>query len=464
VPVDRIATLMSTDLQPTDVTLGDHISNAAAFADAFWAYYQEVSQLWNLQRGDVRFVDRWDVFTHDGVQSCQQRFACFADRGCRSTRFTNLAANAWLHSTTRSADRARRAQQHLGQHFSLSQFHDVVLGQGMCTLPELARRIESWQSSRLAVTPPDLGFGEAQPEKTSLLPATPTEHPMSLTSRMSHLPQQLALAVILAVTATGCAGSTNNVTTPTPATTSKSGPGTLSSAVAVSSLTGSFTAGALAATLTPDQISSAHAIAAASMFSSDVLGPEWSLVPQNPDTWASPPPLCERFKASVYDRSLDPISDYRVFSAPNRINATIWSTVYPTEAVATRYFDEMLRPDYMSCVLQFVDVTMVTAPLRSTSVIGPTLALRPRGDRVFAYQTSSTITSGPAPILGALNQASVTAPQRPVILDSVVIQIGRAIVEVDLAPDNLAPDDPAGIVDRALSALVSATKTALAKT
>jgi uncharacterized protein (DUF885 family) len=53
-------------------------------------------------------------------------------------------------------DQLRRgAQQHLGQRFSISEFHDAVLGQGMCTLPELARRIEFWQASKLAATPPE---------------------------------------------------------------------------------------------------------------------------------------------------------------------------------------------------------------------------------------------------------------------------------------------------------------------
>jgi hypothetical protein len=281
---------------------------------------------------------------------------------------------------------------------------------------------------------------------------------MSRTNRTCHhLPHPTVFAVTLAIAVVGCAGSKNTATnTPTSATASNK--------MAGSAGTSPFIGGELAATLTADQIASAHAIAEASMFSSEVLGAEWSLVPPNPDAWSPPPPLCERFKASVYDRSLDPISDYRVFSAaPNRLNAQIGATVYPTEAVATSYFDEMLRPDYPPCLLQYVDATLVSAPLKSASVLGPVLALRPYGDRVLTLQTISTITNGPAPILGAANQASATVPLLPITIDSILIQVGRAIVEVDLAPDEHAPDDPAGIVDRALSALVSATKIALAK-
>lgn len=275
---------------------------------------------------------------------------------------------------------------------------------------------------------------------------------MSRTNRTSHLAQQIVFAVTLAITAVGCAGSKNTATT-TPAKTT--------STTAGSERTSPFTAGALAATLTADQMSSAHAIAEASLFSSEVLGPEWSLVPPNPDQFLPPPPLCERFKASIYDRSLDPISAFKVFRAPNRLFTQAFATVYPSEAVATRYFDDMLQPDYPPCLIQSIDVGLATAPFRSNSVVGRPLTLRSHGDRVLAIQTVSTIRSDPAPILGAANPAPVSQAQ--VTFDWIVFQIGRAIVEVDVVPDEHAPDDPAGIVDRALSALVAATKTALAK-
>jgi uncharacterized protein (DUF885 family) len=77
------ATARSTSQTPTADPFGaphDGHATAAvtALADDFWAYYQDVSQLWNLVRGDVSFIDRWDDFSHDSVQSYQQRFAGFA--------------------------------------------------------------------------------------------------------------------------------------------------------------------------------------------------------------------------------------------------------------------------------------------------------------------------------------------------------------------------------------------------
>jgi hypothetical protein len=278
---------------------------------------------------------------------------------------------------------------------------------------------------------------------------------MSRTDRTSHhLPHRTVFAVTLAMTAVGCSGSTNTATnTPTPATAS----GTM----AGSARTSPFIAGELAATLTADQMSSAHAIAEASMFPSEVLGPEWSLVPPNSYASIPPPPLCDRFNASIYDRSLDPINAYRVFAAPARPNTLLYATIYPSEVVATKYFDDIRQPDYPPCLLQYVDVSLVSPPQRSNSVVGLPLTLRPYGDRILAIQTVSTITSDPAPILGAANPAP--ASQAPVTLDCVVIQVGKAIVEVDVVPDEHASDDPAGIVDRSLSALVAATKAALAK-
>jgi uncharacterized protein (DUF885 family) len=72
---------MSTNLPTIHVaTIDERTTTAAtALADDFWAYYQDVSQLWNMLRGDVSFIDRWDDFSHASMQSYQQRFASFAD-------------------------------------------------------------------------------------------------------------------------------------------------------------------------------------------------------------------------------------------------------------------------------------------------------------------------------------------------------------------------------------------------
>jgi uncharacterized protein (DUF885 family) len=77
------ATARSTSQTPTaDPFVAPHDGHAtaavSALADDFWAYYQDVSQALNLMRGDVSFIDRWDDFSHDSVQSYQQRFAGFA--------------------------------------------------------------------------------------------------------------------------------------------------------------------------------------------------------------------------------------------------------------------------------------------------------------------------------------------------------------------------------------------------
>jgi uncharacterized protein (DUF885 family) len=100
---------MSTDLPSTHLATSDDHATAAATAlpDEFWAYYQDVSQLMNLQRGDVRFIDRWDDFSHDSVQSYQQRFASFADHAEESLADGNGAEESAQAMLTSIAFTAR---------------------------------------------------------------------------------------------------------------------------------------------------------------------------------------------------------------------------------------------------------------------------------------------------------------------------------------------------------------------
>ncbi len=54
-------------------------------------------------------------------------------------------------------DRLRRdAESRLGSRFSVSEFHDTVLGNGMTPLPELARTVDAWISTLLRTTPPEI--------------------------------------------------------------------------------------------------------------------------------------------------------------------------------------------------------------------------------------------------------------------------------------------------------------------
>ena len=54
-------------------------------------------------------------------------------------------------------DRLRRdAESRLGSRFSVGEFHDTVLGNGMIPLPELARTVDAWISTLLRTTPSEI--------------------------------------------------------------------------------------------------------------------------------------------------------------------------------------------------------------------------------------------------------------------------------------------------------------------
>ena len=39
----------------------DHVQSAAwLLADEFWAFHRDTAQLWNIDRGEVDYVDRWE--------------------------------------------------------------------------------------------------------------------------------------------------------------------------------------------------------------------------------------------------------------------------------------------------------------------------------------------------------------------------------------------------------------------
>ena len=36
------------------------VVGARALADEYWAYYRDTAQLWNIDRGDVEQIERWE--------------------------------------------------------------------------------------------------------------------------------------------------------------------------------------------------------------------------------------------------------------------------------------------------------------------------------------------------------------------------------------------------------------------
>ena len=54
------------------------VSEAHALADRYWAYYRDTAQLWNIDRGDVEEIERWEDLSGSGVAERVQTLGEFA--------------------------------------------------------------------------------------------------------------------------------------------------------------------------------------------------------------------------------------------------------------------------------------------------------------------------------------------------------------------------------------------------
>lgn len=56
------------------------LSAVSLLADEFWAFHCDTAQLWNIDRGEVDYVDRWEDLSADGVRARIDRLGDFAQR------------------------------------------------------------------------------------------------------------------------------------------------------------------------------------------------------------------------------------------------------------------------------------------------------------------------------------------------------------------------------------------------
>jgi uncharacterized protein (DUF885 family) len=54
-------------------------------ADEYWAYHRDTAQLWNIDRGDVDEIGKWEDFSGSGVAERVRRLGEFGERAQRST-------------------------------------------------------------------------------------------------------------------------------------------------------------------------------------------------------------------------------------------------------------------------------------------------------------------------------------------------------------------------------------------
>ncbi|MGH3518349.1 MAG: DUF885 domain-containing protein [Haloechinothrix sp.] len=60
------------------------MSGARALADGYWAYYRDTAQLWNIDRGDVDEIERWEDLSGSGVAERIRRLGEFGGQADRS--------------------------------------------------------------------------------------------------------------------------------------------------------------------------------------------------------------------------------------------------------------------------------------------------------------------------------------------------------------------------------------------
>ena len=56
------------------------VSGARVLADEYWAYYRDTAQLWNIDRGDVDEIERWEDLSGPGVAERVRRLGEFGER------------------------------------------------------------------------------------------------------------------------------------------------------------------------------------------------------------------------------------------------------------------------------------------------------------------------------------------------------------------------------------------------
>lgn len=214
-------------------------------------------------------------------------------------------------------------------------------------------------------------------------------------------------------------------------------------------------------TLSPEQIAADQAIARASLINAEQLGADWTLYPDTSGPQTTPPPVaCDHFSSTIFNCALDVLLAGVTFTAPGKRSIQLFVTVYPAVAIATEYFEEFVKPGFEPCLRAYIDATLVLEPFTSTTEMLTSSLANASGNLYVSYQTLSTITQSPA--LNNDQTPLISLP--PIAYDWNFIQVGRAIVEVDMSPDGSPPADPAGIIDRTVTLAVATAKMALEPT
>ena len=125
----------SVTAEPDDVgAYCEAVSEASALADDYWSYYRETAQLWNIDRGDVDEIERWEDLTGSGVAERVRRLRDYGERAERSTRIDSndedvalMAAVAFSAASTASLLPWMRNRGFVSGPFNFATFLSVLV-------------------------------------------------------------------------------------------------------------------------------------------------------------------------------------------------------------------------------------------------------------------------------------------------------------------------------------------------
>ena len=110
------------------------MSGARALADEYWTYYRDTAQLWNIDRGDVDQIERWEDLSGSGMAERIRRLGEFAERADRSMRIdpadedvTLLAAVSFSAAATQTSLPWMRNRALVSGPFNFAAFLSVLV-------------------------------------------------------------------------------------------------------------------------------------------------------------------------------------------------------------------------------------------------------------------------------------------------------------------------------------------------
>ena len=205
------------------------------------------------------------------------------------------------------------------------------------------------------------------------------------------------------------------------------------------------------ATTTADN-SGDSAVARAALISVDQLGPGWS--PEFPATslatWratTAAQPECAEYIAAV--QPLEATAPGGLASFKNLQNQIVAEsvTIYPSNDAASSVMDSMEAPGFKDCVFATWDAANASGfpgsdPTTTGFNIAPPAA---HGDRQISFGLETRTGND----------------SRTRLYHDIWIQVGRSVIWINVSPDGLGSDNPAGLTDKSITAAIASLKAAL---